>query len=131
MARAGIGPDRGGNVQLVSVDAFTAEPFAGNPAAVAVVKAFPDDARMQAIARPARDRLLSRVFASNQGIPEDPVTRAAHCTLAVFWGDRLGRNELVGEQASARGGVIRMRREGDRVVLVGQAVTVARVDLLV
>src|SRR6202043_1291023 len=67
---------------------------------------------------------VSRVFAPNAGIPEDPVTGSAHCTLAVYWGERLGRDQLVGEQASARGGVVRMRRNGDRVVLGGQSVTV-------
>jgi predicted PhzF superfamily epimerase YddE/YHI9 len=74
---------------------------------------------------------VSRVFAPNAGIPEDPVTGSAHCTLAVFWGDRTGQDVLVGEQASARGGIVRMRRKGDRVVLSGQAVTVAHTALLV
>ncbi len=74
---------------------------------------------------------VSRVFGPNSGIPEDPVTGSAHCTLAGFWGARLGRDELVGEQASARGGVVRMRRNGDRVVLGGRAVTVSQVRLVV
>jgi predicted PhzF superfamily epimerase YddE/YHI9 len=74
---------------------------------------------------------VSRVFGPASGIPEDPVTGSAHCTLAPFWADRLGRLELVGEQASARGGVVRMRLEGDRVVLGGQAVTMSQVTLLV
>ena len=74
---------------------------------------------------------VSRVFAPNAGIPEDPVTGSAHCALAVYWGDRLGRDQLVGEQASARGGVVRMRRDGERVVLGGQAVTVSQVRLVV
>lgn len=66
---------------------------------------------------------VSRVFAPAIGIPEDPVTGSAHCQLAPFWGVRLGREELVGEQASPRGGIVRMRLAGDRVVLAGQAVT--------
>jgi len=74
---------------------------------------------------------VSRVFAPNVGIPEDPATGSAHCTLAVYWGDRTAKAELVGEQASARGGMIRMRREGDRVILGGQAVAVSEVRLLV
>jgi PhzF family phenazine biosynthesis protein len=73
---------------------------------------------------------VTRVFAPNVGIPEDPVTGSAHCLLAVFWGDRLGKDKLVGEQASARGGTVRMRRAGDRVILAGQAVTVSEVRLL-
>jgi len=80
--------------------------------------------------RPGVD-CVSRVFAPNAGIPEDPVTGSAHCALAEYWGDRLGRDRLVGEQASARGGVVRMGRNGDRVVLGGQAVTVSQVRLVV
>ena len=74
---------------------------------------------------------VTRVFAPNAGITEDPVTGSAHCTLAGYWGERLGRQALVGEQVSARGGVVRMRRAEDRVVLGGQAVTVSQVRLVV
>jgi len=80
--------------------------------------------------RPGID-CVSRVFAPRVGIPEDPVTGSAHCALAVYWGDRLARAALVGEQASARGGTVRMRRAGERVVLGGQAVRVSEVRLLV
>ena len=74
---------------------------------------------------------VSRVFAPNAGISEDPVTGSAHCTLAAYWGGRLNRDTLLGEQASPRGGRVRMRIEADRVALGGQAVTVAHVRLLV
>ena len=67
---------------------------------------------------------VSRFFAPRAGIPEDPVTGSAHCALAPFWGERLGRSVLVGEQASARGGIVRMSIDGGRVRLGGQAVTV-------
>ena len=80
--------------------------------------------------RPGID-CVSRVFAPNAGIPEDPATGAAHCTLAGYWGDALERDELTGEQASARGGIVRMRRRGDRVILGGRAVTVSQVHLVV
>jgi predicted PhzF superfamily epimerase YddE/YHI9 len=80
--------------------------------------------------RPGID-CVTRVFAPNAGIAEDPVTGSAHCTLAGYWGERLGRDDLVGEQASVRGGVVRMRRNGDRVVLGGRAVTVSQVRLVV
>lgn len=73
---------------------------------------------------------VSRVFLPDLGIPEDPVTGSAHCVLAVYWGDRLGIDELLGEQASSRGGFVGMRRAGDRVILRGQAVTVARTEML-
>jgi PhzF family phenazine biosynthesis protein len=71
----------------------------------------------------------SRVFGPAVGIAEDPVTGSAHCTLACFWGDRLGRDDLVGWQASARGGRVAMRRRGERVELGGRAVVVARTAL--
>jgi predicted PhzF superfamily epimerase YddE/YHI9 len=74
---------------------------------------------------------VSRVFAPGAGIPEDPVTGSAHCTLASFWGERLERTDLVGEQASARGGIVRMKVAGDRVILGGRAVTVSNVRMLV
>lgn len=73
---------------------------------------------------------VSRFFAPRSGVPEDPVTGSAHCALAPFWSERLGRNELTAYQASARGGVVRVRVSGDRVVLGGQAVTVLRGELL-
>jgi PhzF family phenazine biosynthesis protein len=79
-----------------------------------------------------RDRdFVSRFFAPGSGIDEDPVTGSAHCCLAPFWAARLNKSELVGHQISARGGVVRMRLDGDRVLLGGQAVTVWRGELFV
>jgi predicted PhzF superfamily epimerase YddE/YHI9 len=74
---------------------------------------------------------VSRYFASRYGIDEDPVTGAAHCALAPYWAERFGRDELLGYQASARGGTVAVRLRGDRVVLGGRATTVARGELLV
>ena len=74
---------------------------------------------------------VCRYFAPWWGIDEDPVTGAAHCALAPHWNRRLGRDRLVGFQASARGGVVRTHLEGDRVLLAGAAVTVLRGQLLV
>jgi PhzF family phenazine biosynthesis protein len=73
---------------------------------------------------------VSRFFAPGVGVDEDPVTGSAHCALAPFWGARLGRDEMTGYQASARGGVVRVRLAGDRVILAGQAVTVLRGELV-
>jgi predicted PhzF superfamily epimerase YddE/YHI9 len=67
---------------------------------------------------------VSRVFLPSVGIPEDPVTGGAHTALAPFWARRLGRDELVGYQASARGGLVRTRLKNERVELTGRAVTV-------
>ena len=72
---------------------------------------------------------VSRFFAPAFGIDEDPVTGSAHCTLAPYWEPKLGKSEMVGYQASRRGGVVKVRRVGDRVMLGGQAVTVMRGEL--
>jgi PhzF family phenazine biosynthesis protein len=73
---------------------------------------------------------VSRFFAPGSGVDEDPVTGSAHCALAPYWGERLGKTSMTAFQASARGGVVRTRLEGDRVILGGQAVTVMTAELL-
>jgi predicted PhzF superfamily epimerase YddE/YHI9 len=73
---------------------------------------------------------VSRFFAPAAGVAEDPVTGSAHCVLAPYWAAKLGRGELVGFQASKRGGFVRLRHAGDRVHLGGRAVTVMRGELL-
>ena len=73
---------------------------------------------------------VSRYFAPRVGIDEDPVTGSAHCTLGPFWCQRLAKNDLVGYQASARGGVVRVRVAEARVFLSGQAVIVMRGELV-
>ena len=72
---------------------------------------------------------VSRFFAPRAGVNEDPVTGSAHCVLAPFWARRLRRDEMTAYQASPRGGVVKVRAAGDRVVLAGQAVTVMRGEL--
>jgi len=67
---------------------------------------------------------VSRFFAPRVGIDEDPVTGGAHTALAPYWAARLGRDPLVGFQASPRGGVVGTSVHGDRVRLRGRAVTV-------
>ena len=73
---------------------------------------------------------VSRFFAPQVGVYEDPVTGSAHCCLAPYWCSKFGRDQLVGYQASPRGGVVRVRINGDRVYLGGQAVTVLRGELV-
>lgn len=73
---------------------------------------------------------VSRFFAPGSGVDEDPVTGSAHCSLGPYWEARLGKSSLLGWQASARGGAVRVRVEGERVKLGGQAVTVLRGQLL-
>jgi len=72
---------------------------------------------------------LSRFFAPAMGIDEDPVNGATHCALGPYWGRKLGKTALTACQASARRGVLRVRLEGERVVLGGQAVTVLRGEI--
>lgn len=73
---------------------------------------------------------ISRFFAPGSGIDEDPVTGSAHCALAPYWSPRTGKHEMTGYQASARGGIVRVRHQADRVFLGGQAVTVLRGELV-
>ena len=80
--------------------------------------------------RPGLD-VVSRCFYPSYGVPEDSVTGSAHCTLASWWTPRLGRANLLAEQASARGGLVRTTLDRDRVRLAGQAVTVIRGRLIV
>jgi len=73
---------------------------------------------------------VSRFFAPGAGIDEDPVTGSAHCCLGPYWSKRLGKEEFLAYQASARGGVVRVRLAGERVRLGGRAVTVIRGELV-
>ena len=68
---------------------------------------------------------VSRVFAPQAGIPEDPVTGSAHTVLAPYWADRLGRTSLVGLQVSPRSGLVGVELNGDRVTIIGRAITVS------
>ncbi len=73
---------------------------------------------------------VSRFFAPAKGVPEDPVTGSAHCTLAPYWTGRLERDDLTGFQASARGGLVRCRYDpvahAHRVILSGHCVSYLR-----
>ena len=78
--------------------------------------------------RPPVD-FVSRFFAPGLGIPEDPVTGYAHTVLGPFWMNKLGKSEFLAYQASARGGYIKVKVMGNRVILGGQAVTVMHGEL--
>ena len=76
---------------------------------------------------------VSRFFAPQVGVPEDPVTGSAHCCLGPYWAQRLGKTALVGRQVSARGGTVKIQLDAPnapRVALSGQAVTVLRAELV-
>ena len=73
---------------------------------------------------------VSRFFGPKAGINEDPVTGSAHCCLGPFWQKRLGKDTFTAYQASERGGLVKVRVDGDRIRLGGQAVTVLRGELV-
>ncbi|WP_298335912.1 PhzF family phenazine biosynthesis protein [Ferrimicrobium sp.] len=107
-----------------SVRSYTPDPaILGRAGTRCVIITAPSD-------RPATD-CVSRVFAPNVGVLEDSVTGSAHCTLAAYWGQRLGKDQLYGEQASPRGGFVSMSVKDDRVALGGHCVTVGRLELMI
>lgn len=64
---------------------------------------------------------VSRFFAPQQGVNEDPVTGSAHCTLVPYWAQRLGNATLIAHQISPRGGVLHCQTDGERVKISGRA----------
>ena len=89
---------------------------------IAAVAALPMEAILVTAPGDAADvDFVSRMFAPAAGIPEDPVTGAAHCMSAPYWAERLGKTELAARQLSQRGGEIGCQVAGDRVVLSGGA----------
>ena len=73
---------------------------------------------------PGRDGVdfVSRYFAPNHGVDEDPVTGSAHCVLTPYWAARLGKKQLTARQISARGGELACTLRGDRITIAGRAV---------
>jgi PhzF family phenazine biosynthesis protein len=96
--------------------------LAGVDARGVIVTAVSDDPRYD---------FISRFFAPRCGVDEDPVTGSAHCALTPFWAARLSQLTLTAFQASKRGGVLRVRLDGDRVILGGNAVNIWEGQLVV
>ncbi|MET0026701.1 MAG: PhzF family phenazine biosynthesis isomerase [Candidatus Thiodiazotropha sp.] len=101
----------------------------------AVAQCHPDMARLAALpalgliitARGSTETdFVSRFFAPAAGVDEDPVTGSAHCTLADYWSERLGKRVMQARQLSARGGRLQVRQDGERVYLTGKAVTILK-----
>ena len=83
------------------------------------------DRRGVIVTAPGKDvDFVSRFFAPRYGIPEDPVTGSAHCELAPYWAQRLGKNSLAARQVSKRGGELLCEAKDDRVLISGAAVTI-------
>jgi PhzF family phenazine biosynthesis protein len=74
---------------------------------------------------------VSRFFTPRAGIPEDPVTGSAHCTLIPYWAARLGKTELTARQLSRRGGELYCRLRGERVDIAGRAVEYLKGEITV
>ena len=74
---------------------------------------------------------ISRFFAPSVGVDEDPVTGSSHTVLVPYWAGRLGKRTFTAYQASARGGILHLGLDGDRVKIAGTAVTVLRGELVV
>ena len=90
------------------------------------------DAFALIISAPGTDvDFVMRFFAPRAGVPEDPVTGSAQCTLIPYWADRLGKPQLVARQLSARGGQIHCELRGDRVIIGGAAAEYLRGEITV
>jgi len=74
---------------------------------------------------------VSRFFAPEVGVPEDPVTASAHCTLISYWAEKLGKNELFARQVSQRGGELFCELRGERVKIGGDAVLYMKGEIYV
>ncbi|MDF2588889.1 MAG: PhzF family phenazine biosynthesis protein [Anaerocolumna sp.] len=73
---------------------------------------------------------VSRFFAPNAGINEDPVTGSSHCTLIPFWSEKLGKTKMLAKQLSNRGGTLYCENYGDRVHIGGRAVCYLKGQIL-
>ncbi len=96
--------------------------LADSPAPEVIITARSDDPKYD---------FISRFFAPQLGIDEDPVTGSAHCLLAPYWAEKLGKNAFTAYQASVRGGVLDVKLSGDRVRIAGHARIVFTADLRV
>ncbi|HSN16753.1 MAG TPA: PhzF family phenazine biosynthesis protein [Gammaproteobacteria bacterium] len=128
-APQGLAGALGAELEEVAVNQFN---YLARVASLEVLRSLkPDMAAVQRIDRPGiivtapgdgRYDFYSRYFAPAKGIPEDPVTGAAHCMLAPYWSQRLGKTDFRAFQASPRGGEVLCRLRGGRVELEGSAV---------
>lgn len=117
---AGIG---GNNDLLVELaDEYTVRSLDPDPEAI---RALPARGVIVTARGEGNHDVVSRFFAPSMGVPEDPVTGAAHTVVAPFWAERLGRTEFLAHQASRRGGDLHLRLRGNRILIGGDAVTVA------
>lgn len=108
------------DLMAVFEDAATVRELRPDMAALAGLDAF----AVMATAPGTDCDFVSRFFAPAQGIPEDPVTGSAHCTLVPYWAERLGKKALHARQVSPRGGELFCDDQGERIRIAGHAVLV-------
>ena len=84
-----------------------------------LMKTIPDCFGVIVTAKGDKNDFVSRFFAPNAGIPEDPVTGSSHATLIPFWAERLNKNTLVAQQLSKRGGILYCEYLGERITIAG------------
>lgn len=85
------------------------------------------------VTAPSKDSqfdFASRFFAPAVGVDEDPVCGSAHCCLAPYWAEKLGKTQLIGYQASARSGIVSVEVKGERVMLGGEGVVFSTGEIL-
>jgi len=88
---------------------------------LSLISKLPDCYALIVTAKGEQADFVSRFFAPNAGIPEDPVTGSSHCTLIPFWAQRLKKEKLVARQFSKRGGTLYCECRDDRVTIAGKA----------
>jgi len=95
-----------------------------------LIKSLPDCFAIIVTAQGESVDFVSRFFAPGGGVPEDPVTGSAHCTLIPFWSERLGKTEMIAMQLSKRGGTLYCKDCGDRVKIAGKAALYLQGEIL-
>lgn len=96
---------------------------------LSLVSKLPDCFALIVTARGERADFVSRFFAPNAGIPEDPVTGSSHCTLIPFWAQRLKKEKMAAKQLSKRGGTLYCEYRNDRVIIAGKAALYLQGDI--
>jgi PhzF family phenazine biosynthesis protein len=107
-------------------DAETVRALAPDQDAIATLSDFAVGVTAPGTGADADVDFVSRFFAPNQGVPEDPVTGSAHSTLTPYWAERLGKAALRARQVSARVGELSVELRGDRVLIGGSVVEIIR-----
>ena len=96
---------------------------------LSLVSKLPDSFALIVTAKGEQEDFVSRFFAPNAGIPEDPVTGSSHCTLIPFWAQRLKKEKMTAKQLSRRGGTLYCEYKNDRVIIAGKAALYLQGDI--